>query len=88
MKTDRSGARASPQASVKRNASLVLKTIKVVKTGTYKVQKGGLGGKYLVERRLPLSSYKLLLKRLEQEDENAGQGTEETLQGYVKNRLR
>lgn len=67
----RSGARAPARASSssdERNASLVLRTIKEVKSETYRVEKGGHGGKYLVERKLPWPAYQVLLKKLEEED--------------------
>jgi hypothetical protein len=85
MAPDLSGIWASARAlssSDKRIVALVLTTIKEIKDGTYKVEKGGKGGKYLVERRLPRAAYQLLLKNLEQEDENSAEKDEETLQGY------
>ncbi|KAJ2972968.1 hypothetical protein NUW58_g9062 [Xylaria curta] len=61
-----SGARAS-RGRARRDASdvkRVLKTITQVKGGTYKVKKGGPGGKYLVQRTLHHSGYKLLREEL------------------------
>ncbi|KAI0975452.1 hypothetical protein F4678DRAFT_457735 [Xylaria arbuscula] len=61
-----SNARAS-RARAQRDAAdarRVLRTIKQVKECTYKVKKGGPGGKYLVQRTLHYSGYKLLREEL------------------------
>lgn len=91
LASDRSSARAPARASSssdEKNANLVLKTIKDIRSETYRVEKGGQGGKYLVERKLPWAAYNLLLKKLEQEDENLIEKDKGTLKGYVNTRLR
>lgn len=65
-----SDARASG-ARVRRDAARVrrvLETIKEVKDRTYKVKKGGPGGKYLIQRTLHYSGYKLLREELKKEE--------------------
>ncbi|KAI0532521.1 hypothetical protein GGR58DRAFT_489901 [Xylaria digitata] len=57
------GARARAQRDAA-DAKRVLRTIKQVKEHTYKVKKGGPGGKYLVQRTLHYSGYKLLWEEL------------------------
>ncbi|KAI0108716.1 hypothetical protein GGR51DRAFT_514736 [Nemania sp. FL0031] len=62
-----SNARAS-RGRAKRDAAdvrRVLKTIRQVRDATYKVKKGGPGGRYLIERTLHYSGYKLLREELE-----------------------
>ncbi|KAI0867726.1 hypothetical protein GGS24DRAFT_514716 [Hypoxylon argillaceum] len=56
-----SGRRAKQDAA---DAKRVLRTIKQVKENTYKVKKGGPSGKYLIQRTLHHSGYKLLQKEL------------------------
>jgi hypothetical protein len=73
-----SGARARRDAS---DAKRVLRTIKQVKDNTYKVKKGGSGGKYLIERTLHPSGYKLLLEELKKEENRE-------LLEYVEDQLR
>ncbi|RYC54833.1 hypothetical protein CHU98_g11381, partial [Xylaria longipes] len=76
--TRASGARVRRDvADVRR----VLRTIKQVKEGTYKVKKGGLGGKYLIQRTLHYSGYKLLREELKKEEN-------QELLAYVNRRLR
>jgi len=102
LASDRSRARASARASDETDANRVLKIIKELKSETYKVEKGGPAGKYLVQRKLHRPGYKLLLKKLVEEDKRLaeeykrlaetderwkGEDTE-ILQKYVKHRLR
>ncbi|KAJ8132071.1 hypothetical protein O1611_g1553 [Lasiodiplodia mahajangana] len=56
-----SSARAKRDAV---DARRVLRTIKQIKENTYKINKGGRGGKYLVQRTLHYSGYKLLQEEL------------------------
>ncbi|KAI0474680.1 hypothetical protein F4859DRAFT_514529 [Xylaria cf. heliscus] len=59
----------------------VLRIIQQIKQRTYKVNKGGKGGKYLIQRSLNYSSYKLLLEELEKAENRE-------LLAFVDQRLR
>ena len=71
-------ARARDEA----DANRVLKTIREVKNGTYSIKKGGLSGKYLVQRVLHYSSYKLLREVKLREEGN------EDLKAYLEDACR
>lgn len=97
---DQSSARASARAhgidtrvgKDRAAANRVLKLIKEFKSEKYKVEEGGSRGKYLVERKLHLAGYKLLLEKLEedtleQQRLESKDRDEESLEQYVKHRL-
>ncbi|KAI0398990.1 hypothetical protein F4802DRAFT_82687 [Xylaria palmicola] len=83
LKSGRGSARASGDRA-RRDATdvrRVLRTMEQVKHGTYRVKKGGPGGKYLVQRTLHYSGYKLLLAELEKAEN-------QELLHYVNDKLR
>lgn len=88
LASDRGRARASARASDQADANRVLKTIKELKSETYKVERVGQGGKYLVQRKLQRPGYKLLLRKLAEEDKKFEGRDKDTLQEYVKKELR
>ncbi|KAF2967606.1 hypothetical protein GQX73_g6016 [Xylaria multiplex] len=65
--TRAAGARARTQRDAA-DAKRVLRTIKQFKEHTYKAKKGGPGGKYLIQRTLHYSGYKLLWEELNKAD--------------------
>jgi hypothetical protein len=95
LASDRGRARAFARASDESDANRVLKKIKELKSDSYKIEKVGPGGKYLVQRKLQRPGYKLLLNKLVEEDKELAEKNEkfegkdkDTLQDYVKLGLR
>lgn len=88
LASDRGRARASARASDQSDANRVLKTIKELKSETYKVERVGQGGKYLVQRKLQRPGYKLLFMKLAEEDKKFEGKDKDTLQEYVGRELR
>lgn len=88
LASDRGRARASARASDESDANRVLKLIKELKSESYKVEKVGPGGKYLIQRKLQRHGYRLLQKKLAEEDKRSKGKDQETLQKYVKLGLR
>ncbi|KAJ0119911.1 hypothetical protein J7T55_000761 [Diaporthe amygdali] len=95
---DQSSARASARAVDKRDANNVLKLIKEVRRGEYKVEKGGPRGKYLgleeENSEEENSEEESSEEEICEEERSGGKGSKkkaqkiETLDDYVKHRVR
>lgn len=88
LASDRGWARASARASDQSDANRVLKIVKELKSETYKIEKVGQGGKYLVQRKLQRPGYKLLFRKLADDDKKFDRKDPDTLVEYVKKELR